>query len=296
MINIKNPEYRPIPECALYFIDINGNIYSTNNKNKIPKIVKARIPSGKKNLVCWLFNDKNERILRNVNTIMGEVWLDKPKDKKQVIIHKDNNPFNLFVGNLFWGYYNERYLAIDGYKICRKCEKRLPVTEYGSRKQSTDGLKNYCYECRRKEYRSIDGLIKNLYLHQKQSSIRRNHHKPKYTYEELYIWVLSRHNFYILYSNWEKSGYKKDLIPSVDRINDDKGYSFDNIRLMTWEENNKLGRTRRSKKFGCFKNGKLIKIYNSLKDIKKEMNINKSNIIRSAKTNKRAYGYNWSYV
>jgi hypothetical protein len=48
-----------------------------------------------------------------------------------------------------------------------------------------------------------------------------------------------KNNFYELYNNWIDSGYKKSDKPSVDRIDDYKGYSFDNIQLMTWKENNK---------------------------------------------------------
>ena len=41
------------------------------------------------------------------------------------------------------------------------------------------------------------------------------------------------------YDKWVASGYKKNLKPSVDRLDDFKGYSLDNIKLGTWKDNKK---------------------------------------------------------
>jgi len=49
--------------------------------------------------------------------------------------------------------------------------------------------------------------------------------------------VYKQPNFEELYNNWVKHGYDKWYKPSVDRLNDDKGYSFSNIQLVTWKEN-----------------------------------------------------------
>lgn len=37
--------------------------------------------------------------------------------------------------------------------------------------------------------------------------------------------------------NWEDSGYNTYLAPSLGRINEREGYSFDNLKLVTWVEN-----------------------------------------------------------
>lgn len=89
-----------------------------------------------------------------------------------------------------------------------------------------------------KEYRRTkNGLIIKIYNSQLRSSKKRNHEKPKYTLEELKKWFYKQHNFDELYINWVNSNYDKKLTPSCDRINNYKGYSFDNIRLVTWYEN-----------------------------------------------------------
>ena len=57
-----------------------------------------------------------------------------------------------------------------------------------------------------------------------------------YSKEQLIEWC-KVNGFDALFDSWVKSGYKKGLKPSVDRVDDFNGYSFCNIRLVTWDEN-----------------------------------------------------------
>ena len=80
-------------------------------------------------------------------------------------------------------------------------------------------------------------LTSRMYNNQVKSSIRRGHNQPSYSMLELREWVFSRSNFLTLYDTWEESGYKKEYAPSADRLDDKKGYSFNNIRLVAWKDN-----------------------------------------------------------
>ena len=42
------------------------------------------------------------------------------------------------------------------------------------------------------------------------------------------------------YKKWKLSGFNKSIKPSVDRVDSNLGYSFDNIQLVAWEENRRL--------------------------------------------------------
>lgn len=57
-----------------------------------------------------------------------------------------------------------------------------------------------------------------------------------YKKEELHEWLISK-GIESLYDFWVNSGFSKDCKPSIDRLNDFNGYSFDNMRLVTWREN-----------------------------------------------------------
>jgi len=86
---------------------------------------------------------------------------------------------------------------------------------------------------------SIKGMIYRMYSHQIKSSERRNHLKPNYTRESLHQWMVSQIEFKILYLDWATNNFNVNLKPSCDRLNDYLPYTFDNIRLVTWDENNK---------------------------------------------------------
>ena len=49
--------------------------------------------------------------------------------------------------------------------------------------------------------------------------------------------MLAQSQFAELYAAWKTAGYPKNKAPSVDRLDDNKGYTLDNIQLLTWEQN-----------------------------------------------------------
>ena len=90
-----------------------------------------------------------------------------------------------------------------------------------------------------------------IHKHQIRNSKARKHNPPTYSKEWLENWILNQSNFNELYINWCKSGYQTLLIPSVDRKDDDIGYTTDNIQLMTWGENKRKNELQ--KKYGLKK-------------------------------------------
>lgn len=129
-------------------------------------------------------------------------------------------------------------------KKCKNCgeEKSLDLF-YVDRSRVNAQPRHICKECDNKEnalYRkSIEGIITQTYSHQKECSINRGHLPPTYTRAELKDWLLAQPHFIPLYNAWVESVYVKNLKPSVDRINDSIGYTFENIQLVTFGENTK---------------------------------------------------------
>jgi hypothetical protein len=81
------------------------------------------------------------------------------------------------------------------------------------------------------------GRISYIRNSQKTSSKTRGHALPTYSQNELFDWAIDN-NLFALCAAWEASGFNKDLAPSIDRKDVTLGYSFENIRLVTWKENN----------------------------------------------------------
>lgn len=130
-------------------------------------------------------------------------------------------------------------------KKCVKCEEVKPFKEFRKHKTTKDGRDSYCRVCglenSKNHTRSLNGRIMQMYRTQKQSSKDRHHKKPSYSRDEFIDWMLNNKDYLRLHDEWVKSGYKKSLAPSVDRLDDYKGYGFDNIQVITWGENNKKG-------------------------------------------------------
>lgn len=83
--------------------------------------------------------------------------------------------------------------------------------------------------------------IGRLLTEQRNSSKNRKHPMPLYSIEELWEWVNNEENkvvFDLLWDKWKESGNRWDK-PSIDRLDDFKPYSLDNIQLMSWLDNNK---------------------------------------------------------
>ena len=126
-------------------------------------------------------------------------------------------------------------------KECSVCGKTKPLSSFGKNEQILSGLHYACKECNAiacsKYRKSKDGVVSNIYNSQVSHSRNRNYPPPTYAKDELKEWMLGQELFHTLYDNWVASDYNKWVKPSIDRIDDYKGYSFDNIQLITWQEN-----------------------------------------------------------
>lgn len=82
-----------------------------------------------------------------------------------------------------------------------------------------------------------EGLLAKSYSAQLDACRKRNHPAPNYSLDEFRSWVITQPIFDELYVAWVDSGYEKDLIPSTDRLDNSKSYSFDNLQIVTFKQN-----------------------------------------------------------
>lgn len=188
-------------------------------------------------------------------------------------------------------------------KICRKCNTEKEFSMFFKNEAR-------CKECenkRRLEYsRTKEGLITKIYGAQKCNSKNRGHSKPTYSKKWLSSWLLSNPEFHRLYDMWVTSGYEKNIIPSIDRIDDYVGYTEYNIQLTVWHLNEKRGNkdrvnginNKKSRAVTQFtKDNRKVRTYFSAVEARRVTGIDNSDINKVCKgKNKTAGGFIWKYA
>ena len=139
---------------------------------------------------------------------------------------------------------------VIGMKFCTYCNTFYPVPAPGESNEfwiwrKNKGLPNggfhrcikHTREYQRNYRRSKNGWARTTYLQQIHSSRQRGHPPPNYSLEEFMEWAFNNPNFDRLYSSWAESGFQTNMRPSPDRLDNNKPYTFDNLRLVTFREN-----------------------------------------------------------
>jgi hypothetical protein len=166
-------------------------------------------------------------------------------------------------------------------KTCKDCDKELPLSSFRLKTSNKDGHETRCKPCRNIRYNKADPnkVFAKLYHTQITHSISRGHPSPTYTLDELKSWTEKQPQAASIWQTYVDSGYDNPLRPSIDRIDDTKGYALDNIQIMTWGENRKKGSV--SKQAGDIltaksvvaysKDGKMLKKYPTISEAARDI-------------------------
>jgi len=168
---------------------------------------------------------------------------------------------------------------------------------------------------RQKNKQTFSGWLTKVYGRMRLSSKQRGQELPLFTKEQFMKWA-KENGFEKLHRIWIDSGCKKELTPSVNRLNDYGVYEFKNMELITWERNNKKGRGSlkveelvHSKLGGIAKElfskpviksdltGKVLAIYPSVREAARQNNTDAGAIARVCRGEKITHHKSkWTYV
>lgn len=197
-------------------------------------------------------------------------------------------------------------------KRCKRCEELKSLDNFSISRSNKGGYSTTCKPCvvqRNREYwRTATGRISQIYTVQVMSSKQRKHPAPEYTRAQLIEWAY-QHGLDKLWSNWYDSQFSKELSPSIDRLDPNHSYTLQNIRLVTWTENNDkayedrktcIHITKQNRQVMQFTlDGIPVKQFGSISAAARETGITRINIndvCRKKAHCKTAGGFLWEYV
>ena len=138
------------------------------------------------------------------------------------------------------------------------------------------------------------GLLTNSYGKQKSRRM------VEYSLKELHEKFLEDKRFIRLFREWESNNYDLQYKPTIDRINCKKGYTLDNIQVLSWSENRYKQRMElkliRAKTVYMIKGETVVEVFKSVSDAVRKTGLSQSNISSCLnKKRKTCGGYKWSY-
>lgn len=159
-----------------------------------------------------------------------------------------------------------KYKLHFGKGMCSACLRRT------KRENNPKFYLGTCYSELSRRCKTYDPLRPNYYTLNKCSK------------EEFFSKFLNNKLFLKLYKNWQDSKFKRKMSPTIDRIDNTKGYTIDNIRFIDHFEN--TGKDSR-KKCAILKNDKIIKTFKSQRDLADYLNITPATVCKNIKLNKK---------
>lgn len=160
-------------------------------------------------------------------------------------------------------------------KNCNKCGVFMPLSSFHKNPNMADGHLNQCPDCKWRYDNNYDDYQKNYYHENKEKVLRnlrerrKQKRKSDYRYiakcrhydmkkrvkgkqqnhkgaigtsvcdwKEFWNWCRNnKYNFDKIHEVWEASGFARKYAPSIDRIDNDKGYIPSNMRWITVSKN-----------------------------------------------------------
>lgn len=126
-------------------------------------------------------------------------------------------------------------------------------------------------KCTKSYEKTKSGFIMRMYRNMKtrinnktQSKTQRYNGLDILSKEEFYLWINNNSVFHTLFEQYEESNFQMRLAPSIDRVDSNKGYTLDNIRIITHSINSILANNNKRVRFLIESENKIVLGYEGL--------------------------------
>lgn len=195
-------------------------------------------------------------------------------------------------------------------KRCIICLKEKQLSDFYAHPQMKDGHLNKCKECCREYARRKDSRASDIdrYRHNPKRYLKHKYYGIKtrcegrgsnksyagrafLTMEEWEVFCEKTHSqFMVLYKRWQDSGYDRWLSPSIDRIDNDGGYTVDNIQWLTMADNGGKYRKEMVRRIAVSKDGETIGVFPTQQSAADAIGAPQANVGRALRQGKRKNG------
>lgn len=114
------------------------------------------------------------------------------------------------------------------------------------------------------------GMLTNLFQKLSRRNEKKGYGQIGFNLDTFQRWAMNNNDFLRLFNLWVADDYSKKSKPSVDRIDPYKGYEFNNMQWLSWNENYLKGiaevSEKKHKPIIMLKNGVEIGKFKSVKD------------------------------
>ena len=114
------------------------------------------------------------------------------------------------------------------------------------------------------------GMLTNLFQKLSRRNEKKGYGQIGFNLDTFQRWAMNNNDFLRLFNLWVADDYSKKSKPSVDRIDPYKGYEFNNMQWLSWNENYLKGiaevSEKKHKPILMLKNGVEIGKFKSVKD------------------------------
>lgn len=165
---------------------------------------------------------------------------------------------------------------------------------------------------RQKRKRIIGGWYTKTYNRMKHDNMVKFNLELPFSKDDFIHWINTNYKekFDNLFNDYVKSDCDKYLNPSIDRIDDYKSYTFDNMQLITWRDNDIKGSKGIKNKTNCAEMGKKycskvviqydenmkeIMRFSSTHEVERILRIDSNLVAKACREGFKSKGFYWKY-